>query len=105
MIGLGLMTLAGSKKIEEAKMNGSWESLDKIYAPPGELQMPPDLEKAFIRNKKARENFTNYPIFARRQFLSWIAGAKRPETKNARVRQTVLMAKANKRPSLKGFKL
>ena len=105
LTGLGLMTPAGLNKIEEAKINGTWESLDKVYAPADELQIPPELEKAFLRNKKAKENFKNFPLFARRQFLAWIETAKRSETKKIRIKQTVLMAKANKKPGIKGFKL
>jgi uncharacterized protein YdeI (YjbR/CyaY-like superfamily) len=105
LIGAGLMKHAGLKKIETAKKDGSWESLDKIYAPPDQLQIPDDLEKAFAKNKKARTNFLNFPTFARRQFLYWINSAKRHETRKARIKQSVLMCKANKKPGIKGFKL
>jgi len=105
MIEQGLMTSAGLEKIELAKKNGSWESLDKIYAPVDQLRIPDSLEKAFSRNMKAKTNFENFPVFTRRQFLYWINSAKRDETKKARIKQAVLMCAANKKPSIKGFKL
>ena len=105
VIEKGLMTKAGLEKIEIAKKNGSWESLDKIYAPAEQLKIPDDLEKAFTKNKKAKTNFENFAIFTRRQFLSWINSAKRAETRKARIKHAVLMSAANKRPSIKGFKL
>ena len=105
MIKEGLMTPAGFEKIEIAKKNGSWESLDKIYAPADQLEIPEDLEKVFSKNKKAKTNFENFAIFTRRQFLYWINSAKRQETRKARIKHAVLMCKANKKPSIKGFNL
>jgi uncharacterized protein YdeI (YjbR/CyaY-like superfamily) len=104
MIEQGLMTPSGLEKIETAKKNGSWESLDKIYAPIDQLQIPDELAKAFSRNKKAKNNFDNFPAFTRRQFLYWINAAKRDETRKARIKQAVLMCTANKKPGVKGFK-
>ena len=78
VIAEGLMTKAGLEKIEAAKKDGSWESLDKIYAPADQLSIPDDLEKAFAKNKKAKINFENFPVFTHRQFLHWIDSAKRP---------------------------
>jgi len=99
------MTPAGVEKMEIAKKNGSWESLDKIYAPIDQLQIPDDLEKALSKNEKVKTNFLNFPAFTRRQFLNWINSAKRDETKKARIKQAVLMCAANKKPGIKGFKL
>ena len=45
LIDQGLMTDAGLKKIEAAKQNGSWESLDEIEA----LTIPVDLQQALSR--------------------------------------------------------
>ncbi len=101
----GLMTPAGVEKMEIAKKNGSWESLDKIYAPIDQLQIPDDFEKALSKNEKVKTNFHNFPAFTRRQFLYWINSAKRDETKKARIKQAVLMCAANKKPGIKGFKL
>lgn len=105
MIAGGLMTKAGLEKIEVAKKDGSWESLDKIYAPADQLQIPEELQKAFTKNKKAKNNFENFAIFTRRQFLYWINSAKRPETRVARIKQAILMCAANKKPGITGFKL
>ena len=105
LIRAGLMTKAGLEKIEIAKKDGSWEILDKIYAPAHLLEIPADLEKAFAKNKKAKTNFENFAVFTKRQFLSWINLAKWPETRKARIKHAVLMCTANKRPNIKGFKL
>jgi uncharacterized protein YdeI (YjbR/CyaY-like superfamily) len=101
----GLMNEAGLVKIEAAIKDGSWTSLDKIYVPPDQLLIPDELGKAFSRNKKAKINFENFPVFTRRQFLNWINTAKRPVTRKARIKQAVLMSAANKKPGITGFKL
>src|SRR5437868_2610415 len=59
MIAEGLMTNAGLEKIEQAKKDGSWSSLDHIDA----LHLPEDFEKALSKNRKAKINFDNFPQF------------------------------------------
>lgn len=105
MMAQDLMADAGLEKIDQAKKNGSWESFDKIYEPIDKIQIPDDLEKAFSKNKRAKENFQNFAPFTKRQFLYWITSAKREETRKARIKQSLLMCVANKRPGVKGFKL
>lgn len=100
MIKQGLMTKTGLDKIEAAKKDGSWESLDKIYAPVEQLQLPEELQKAFAKNKKAAANFEHYPVFAKRQILFRINSAKRPETKKTRIQQIIKMCAANKKPRM-----
>ena len=101
MIAEGLMTKAGLKKIEEAKKDGSWESLDHIDA----IQLPEDFEKALSKNKKARINFEKFPQFTKKQFLYRINSAKTDVTRKQRIILCVKMAEANKKPSIEGFKL
>lgn len=107
----GLMTPAGMAKIEQAKKDGSWDTLTPSDTHTDGNSMPADLLKAFSKNlpggqgKKALENFKAFSPSYRKQFLSWIDSAKRPETKAQRICQTVLMAAANKKPGPQGFKL
>ncbi|MCX6319553.1 MAG: YdeI/OmpD-associated family protein [Bacteroidetes bacterium] len=100
-----LMTPAGLEKIEQAKKNGSWDTLTPSDNLAATNTLPPDLQKALMRNKKAHAHFTAFSMSIRKQFLSWIDSAKRPETRTARIEMTVQMADANKKPGLKGFKL
>jgi len=101
MIDQGLMTATGLQKIELAKKNGSWESHDHIDA----VQLPEDFARALSKNKKAKTNFDNFPLFTRKQFLYRINSAKRPETRKERIKLLVRMAAANKKPGVEGFKL
>lgn len=100
-----LMTAAGLAVIEKAQQDGSWNTLSASDAQADNNILPEDLQKALAKNKKALANFTAFPVSYRRQFLFWIDSAKRPETRFARIKQTVLMAGANKKPGLQGFKL
>jgi uncharacterized protein YdeI (YjbR/CyaY-like superfamily) len=100
-----LMTTAGLAIIELAKKNGSWDTLTTSDNLAETKTLPPDLQKAFSRNKKAQSNFSAFSMSIRKQFHYWIESAKRPETRAARIQQTVLMADANKKPGPKGFTL
>jgi uncharacterized protein YdeI (YjbR/CyaY-like superfamily) len=101
MITEGLMAKAGLEKIEEAKKNGSWESLDHI----DKLELPEDFEKALSKNKKAKLNFENFPTFTKKMFLYRINSAKTAATRKERINLCVKMAAANKKPTVEGFKL
>lgn len=105
LIAANLMTDAGMNAIEVAKKNGAWDQLSSSDAHSNNNTLPPDLEKALVKNKKAYAQFLAFAHSYRRQFLSWIDSAKRPETRAARIKQTVLMAAANKKPGPAGFKL
>ena len=100
-----LMTDAGMKKVDEAKKNGSWNILNSSDYHADNNSLPNDLRKALTKNRKALGNFLAFPPGYRKRFLFWIDSAKQPETKTTRIKQTVLMATANKKPGLKGFKL
>lgn len=93
LIENGLMTEIGLAKIEAAKKDGSWNTLDAS----DNLEIPADLAKALEKNKIAAKNFAAFSDAVKRVVLSWIFGAKRGETRAARIEKTVLMAERNKR--------
>jgi len=99
------MTNAGLIKIEQAKKDGSWDILNNSDQHATNNTIPADLEKALKKNKKAFENFNGFPSGYRKRFFYWLDSAKREETRQARIKQTVLMATANKKPGATGFKL
>lgn len=100
-----LITKAGLDKIKQAKKDGSWDLLNSSNYQADTNALPADLQKALSVNNKALENFLSFTKGYRRQFLFWIDSAKRTETRSARIKQTVLMAAANKKPGTSGFKL
>jgi uncharacterized protein YdeI (YjbR/CyaY-like superfamily) len=93
LIKAKLMAPAGLAKINAAKKDGTWNALDAIEA----LEIPPDLAKAFSKNKMAKEYFNAFPRSAKRAILEWIASAKKPETRAKRIEETVTSAEKNTR--------
>lgn len=62
----------------------------KASARPAEAQqVPPELASALARNKKAKAAFAAFPPGHRREYIEWIADAKREETRAKRVAQAV----------------
>lgn len=99
------MMPAGFTAIEKAKANGSWDTLTASDHAAANNIIPADLAVLFSKNKKANQHFQQFSMSIRKQFLSWIDSAKRPETRTARLKQTEMMAAANKKPGAQGFKL
>ncbi len=93
LIEAGLMTPAGMAKIEAAKKDGSWSALDDVE----KLKTPPDLAEALRRNKTAKKYFDEFPRSVKRAILEWISNAKKPETRAARILETVTKAEKNTR--------
>jgi uncharacterized protein YdeI (YjbR/CyaY-like superfamily) len=89
----GLLTDAGRRAIEVAKENGSWSALDDVE----NLIEPPELKAALDANPAARENWDAFPPSAKKAILTWISTAKKPETRERRVTQTVAEAAENRR--------
>lgn len=87
----GLITEAGYTMIQIAKENGTWDALDAV----DNLIVPPDLEEQFQANTKAHHNWNGFSASARRGILEWISNAKRPETRNKRIAETVSLAAQN----------
>lgn len=62
------------------------------------LVVPPaELEKAFIRHKKAREFFQALSFTNQKEFVTWIEGAKREDTRMRRLEATVEKLLAGKK--------
>jgi len=88
---LGLMEKAGLEMVAFAKQSGTWDALNEV----DQILVPVDLEKEFQKNKKAASNFEAFPRSAKRGILEWILSAKRPETRQKRIEETVRLAKDN----------
>ena len=93
LISEGRMTPAGLAAIERAKANGSWEILDAVER----LEVPEDLAAAFEIRPPAPVNFAAFPRSARKMMLAWVAIARRPETRAARIATIAEAAARNER--------
>lgn len=89
----GRMTPAGIAAVEQAKANGYWEILDSAER----LEVPDDLAAALAHRPPAADNFAAFPPSARKQMLSWVALARRPETRADRIDKIATAAAHNER--------
>lgn len=93
MLKAALMTEAGLRKVEQARIDGSWVKLDAIE----ELTVPDDLAQALDGYPKATQNFRAFSRSAKRGILEWIAPAKTPPTRTKRIDETARLANKNER--------
>jgi uncharacterized protein YdeI (YjbR/CyaY-like superfamily) len=93
MISEGLMTQHGQALIDLAKKTGTWEALADAH----NAVIPDDLQELFNKNKTAFKNFQAFSPSSKRIILEWILKAKKPETRQQRIMQTVALAENNVR--------
>ena len=91
LLHTNLIHESGLAKIETAKKNGSWTSLDKVE----DLIIPTDLENAFNKNSKAYQNYLNFSPSYRKSYLYWLNQAKREETRNNRITEIISCCEKN----------
>jgi uncharacterized protein YdeI (YjbR/CyaY-like superfamily) len=87
----GRMTPAGLAKIEAAKKDRSWNKLDAI----DRLAIPADLLEQLSANAEAKRNFEDFSNSSKKIILFWIASARRDETRQKRIEETVRLAAQN----------
>ncbi len=85
------ITEAGQKMIDLAKTTGTWTALDHVY----DLKVPEDLQERLAKNKKALKHFEAFSPSSKRGILEWIHSAKRPETRQKRLKEIVRLAAQN----------
>lgn len=84
---------SGLAKIEMAKQNGSWTTLDAVE----DLMIPEDLKLAFEQNRMAFDNYQNFSPSYRKSYLYWLKQAKREETRNKRITEILKFCSQNKK--------
>ena len=83
-----LLEPPGIAAIELAKKNGSWNALDAVER----LEEPAELAAALDAEPAAREHWNGFSPSSRKAILWWVISAKKPETREKRIGQTVRMA-------------
>lgn len=89
MIEQGRMTEAGLAKISQAKESGEWYKATSRER----LEIPPDLKRALAADKEAGRNFKGLIPSRQKQFLYWVASAKKEETRQRRINEIIKMVK------------
>lgn len=95
MMQEGRMTKAGLLLFKERDKKG-------LKAKPlkKKLAIPPDLKKLLTKNKKAWQNFNNFAPSYKKLYIEWIMDAKKKETREKRIKQTVKWTAQNKKPGM-----
>lgn len=91
LIKAGKMHSAGLGMIELAKKSGTWDALNEVE----DIVIPPDLEAAFKKNPTARTYFDAFSRSSKRGILEWILNAKKAETREKRIQETIMLAAKN----------
>lgn len=91
MLAQGQMTASGQKLIDLAKQTGTWDALVEVQ----NSVIPDDLQNRLNENNKALENFLAFPPSSKRIILEWILNAKKEETRQKRIDETVRLAADN----------
>ena len=60
-----------------------------VKAPKAALETPPEFAKALKADKKASTTFAAFSPSCKREYIEWIADAKRPETRDKRIAQAI----------------
>lgn len=90
----GLMTQSGQEKIDAAKIDGSWNSLDAAEA----LIIPSDFQSALDGNDAARRNYYGFSESQQKRLLFWIYDAKRIDTRVSRIDRILTALTENRMP-------
>lgn len=83
-------------KVAIAVNDEGLKSAPKKSAAPKPIVIPPELDAALSMSKKVRAAFDAFSPSQRREYCDWVAGAKRDETKLARVEKAIAQIKEGK---------
>jgi len=102
MIEQGLMKEAGMDRIAEAKRNGKWAS---AYSSKKRPSLPEDLKKALSVRKTTWGAFNKLSNSQQLQFIFWVDGAKKVETRRKRINIVVRIVQGGKKPGSRWWQL
>jgi Bacteriocin-protection, YdeI or OmpD-Associated len=85
----GLRAKNEADKKKEAKPKAEREIFNWVNPKTKEVQLPDDLTAALQKNKKLAEYFHALAFSHKKEYIEWIVTAKRPETREARIKGTI----------------
>jgi uncharacterized protein YdeI (YjbR/CyaY-like superfamily) len=93
------MTEAGYESLRIAKQNGSWDRPDIRPTVPD--TMPEEFKNALKKNNRAKQVYNELAPSHQKRYILWIAASKRPDTREKRVKEAVLLLEKNEKLGLK----
>jgi uncharacterized protein YdeI (YjbR/CyaY-like superfamily) len=77
-------------KFKHAKrLNDEGIKVERKKTKKASIAMHPDLKAALAKNPKSKKGFDGLPPSGQREYLEWIAEAKRDETRASRLKQAI----------------
>ncbi|MBN1361111.1 MAG: YdeI/OmpD-associated family protein [Sedimentisphaerales bacterium] len=95
LIAQGLMTPSGLARVNQAKESGAWDRPDIPST------VPPEFARALAASAKAGAFFDRLAPSHRRQYMGWIATAKRPDTRDRRVKEAIALLERGEKLGMK----
>lgn len=92
------MTKFGSALVTQAKKSRLWDDSGRPTLPSA---LPEELASALKKNKKAKQYFEQLAPSYKKQFIGWIAMAKRQETRDRRVKEAIELLKQGRKLGMK----
>jgi uncharacterized protein YdeI (YjbR/CyaY-like superfamily) len=92
------MTSAGMAMVEIAKQNGIWDKPDQ---PRPQFVMHEEFQAALDHHPGAKEFFNTLNKADRQQYIYWVASAKREETRQKRIKESLELLQKGQRLGLK----
>lgn len=98
LIEAGRMTAVGQANVDAAKASGRWLEADRPVLP---NEPPPELARELAKNPRAREVFDRLAPSHRKQYIGWVATAKREATRLRRARESVALLERGEKLGMK----
>lgn len=92
------MTDYGLTKVEIAKKTGIWNKPDQ---PRPQFEMHEEFQTALDHHPEAKENFNSLNKADRQQYIYWVASAKREETREKRIKESLELLQKGQKLGLK----
>ena len=98
LITQGRMHESGMLSVQKAKESGLWEKTDR---PMISFEIPEEFGSALATNEKAKVFFDQLAPTYQKQFIGWVSIAKRQETRDRRVRESIALLEQGQKLGLK----
>jgi uncharacterized protein YdeI (YjbR/CyaY-like superfamily) len=99
LIAENRMTAIGLAKVESAKRSGLWDR--EIQIPQMDFDPPHDFIAALSENKTAQLNYEKLGASHQKPFIIWICMAKRKETRDRRIKESIMLLEKGEKLGLK----
>jgi len=94
LLKAGQIASAGKHAVEQAKRNGYWS---ESVGARNDFSMPTEFSAQLNGNPKAASFFASLARSYQQQYIAWIATAKRPETRQRRLVETIALLERRKK--------